>query len=320
MGSSYLRKITCHSERSRAACTFFFGTLLSFSAVKAQPFVDIINTSFQSLKTTYQNDSVLKKNRTDNIYLNLTVPIKLDSFNTVIVRFYGEQLTSQVTEYDPSWYSNTSEGVVKSALLPIGFQHETKSHKWKFLALAMPKISGQFNPVSDKEFQMGGYGMATWVKNNHFKVKFGLFYNREFFGNFFIPVFGVDWVISPRLQIYGTLPNNFRLEYACVDKFLYAGLGFKSYTRSYHIYSESPLDTAHYYVRHNEMQVKAFVDLYIKKKFVLFGEFGRTIGYSPTLYFSGTKDKVPSPGVYSGLKDAFFFNVGLAYRIRFDFQ
>lgn len=310
MGHSYFRKIAFSSA-------LFAGLQASF----AQPFIDVINGSYQSLNTTYQNDSVLKKNKSEQFYLNLTIPIKLDSQNTIIARFYGEQLMSQVIEYDPSWYSNTSEGVLKSALLPIGLQHETKSKKWKFLALVMPKLSGQFNPVSGTEFQMGGYGMATYAKNTDFKFKFGLFYNREFFGNFFIPVIGLDWRVNPRFQMYGTLPNNYRLEYAVVQKSIYAGLGFKSYTRSYHLYTESPLDTADYYVRNNEIQLKAFVDIYVKKKFVLFGEFGRTVNYSPTLYVWETKkDKAPSPGVYSPIKDAFFFNIGLAYRIRFDFQ
>lgn len=309
MGNPYLRKIVLSSS-----------LLLSLQGGISQPFIDLINTSYQSLSTTYQNDSVLKKNKSDQIYLNLTIPIKIDSQNTIIARFYGEQLRSQVTEYDPSWYSNTSEGILKSALLPIGLQHETKSRKWKFLVLAMPKLSGQFNPVSSTEFQMGGYGLATFTKNNHFKIKFGMFYNREFSGNFMIPVFGIDWVITPRFQIYGTLPNSFRAEYAVIDKGLYMGLAFKSYARTYHLYSDSPFYTGDYYVRNNEMQVKAFADIYIKKKFVLYGEFGRTIGYSPTLYLWNTKDKAPSPGVYSLINDAFFFNVGLAYRIRFDFQ
>lgn len=309
MGSTDLRKIIFSSS-----------LLLSLQGVFSQPFVDILNTSFQSLQTTYKNDSVLKTNRTDNFFLNITIPIKIDSQNTIIARFYGEQLRSTVTQYDPSWYSPTSEGVLSSALLPIGLQHETKNKKWKILGLAMPKFSGQFNPANNKEFQMGGYAMATWVKSDKFKVKFGLFYNREFFGNFFIPIFAIDWKVNNRFQMYGILPNFYRLEYAVIPKFLYAGLGFKSYTRSYHVNVNDVYATGDFYVRHNEMQAKAFVDIYLAKKFVLYGEFGRTIGYSPKLYVSGTKDLAAYPGVYSPIKDAFFFNVGIAYRIRFDFQ
>jgi len=309
MGPAYLRKIAVTS-------LLFTG----IHSVISQPFVDILNTSYQSLSTTYQNDSILKKNKTENFFLNLTVPIKLDSQNTIIVRFYGERLVSQITEYDASWYSNTSEGVLQSALLPIGLQHELKNKKWKFLGLVMPKLSGELISVSNYDFQLGGYVLATYAKSPNFKVKFGMFYNREFFGNFFIPVFAIDWKVSERFQMYGALPNFYKLEFALLPKHLYAGLAFKSYTRSYHIYSESPLYSGRFYVRNNEIQAKAFVDMYFAKKFVLFAEFGRTIGYGPKLYDWGTKDLSAQPGVYSPIKDAFFFNAGLAYRIRFDFN
>ncbi len=303
MGHTYLRKIVFSSS-----------LLLSLQSVIAQPFIDIINTSYQSLNTTYKVDSVLKKNQTQNAFINLTVPIKLDTQNTLIVRFYGERLFSQVTEYTPNWYSDFSSGTLYSAILPIGLQHETKSKKWKYLGLVMPKFSGQ--GLGNSDFQLGGYAMATYSKSKDFKIKFGLFYNRKFFGDFFIPIFGLDWRVSPRFQMYGTLPNNYRFEYAFIDKFLYAGLGFKSYTRSYHIDNAGQS----FYVRNNEIQVKAFVDVYLAKKFVLFGEFGRTINYSRVLYLSGTKDLAPNPGVYSAIKDAFFFNVGIAYRVRFGFN
>lgn len=307
MGYTYLRKVI-----------FYSSVLLSLQSGICQPFVDIINTSYQSLQTKY-SDTLLGKNKTDNVFLNITVPIKIDSQNTVIVRFYGERLFSQSIDYSPSQYSPLTFSVLNSTLLPIGLQHETKSKKWKFIGLAMPKFSGQFNPISKQEFQMGGYAMATWVKSDKFKVKFGLFYNREFFGDFFIPVFAIDWKVSSRFQMYGTLPNFYRFEYAVIPKFLYAGIGFKSYTRTYHLYINDPYYSGDFYVRNNEIQVKAFVDLYLNKRFVFYGEFGRTINYSPKMYLTGTKDLATYPGVYSPIKDAFFFNVGIAYRIRFDF-
>jgi len=294
--------------------------LISFSLflVKgfSQPFVDILNTSLQSLNTTYK-DSANLKNRTNNYFLNITLPIKIDSQNTVIVRFYGENLYSQ-TQVDTSYLSYN----LTSALLPIGLQHETKSKKWKYVALIMPKISGHLREErTSQDFQLGGYGLATYTKSDKFKIKFGLFYNREFFGNFFVPLLGVDWRVTDRFQMYGVMPTSYRAEYAIVKQKLYAGLAFKSYTRSYHInLHNGKTDSTNVYVRNNELQLKAFVDFYIAKRFVLFGEFGRTLNYSPKMYWSGSKDLVTGFNLYSPINDNFFFNVGLAYRIRFDFM
>jgi len=317
MGHAYVRKINFMSFRTKSR-TFFLLLPFSlfFSKGISQPFVDILNTSFQSLNTTYKDSSQLK-NTTNNYFLNITLPLKIDSQNTVIVRFYGENLYSMAKIGGTDLSYNLS-----SALLPIGLQHETKSKKWKYLGLIMPKLSGHLKEdIGGNDFQLGAYGMATYTKNPNFKIKFGLFYNREFFGNFFVPLFAIDWRVNDRFQMYGILPTTYRLEYAIKKQKLYAGLAFKSYTRSYHIdLKNDSKDSSNFYVRNQELQVKAFVDFYIAKKFVLFGEFGRTINYSPKLYWSGTKDQVPGFNLYSPIKDNFFFNIGLAYRIRFDFN
>jgi hypothetical protein len=295
---------------SSAVLSFFFVPAFS------QPFVDILNTSFQSLNTTYKDSSKIK-NSTSNYYLNVTLPVKLDSQNMLIIRFYGENLYSKA-RIDTSDLSFN----VSSALLPIGLQHETKNRKWKYLGLIMPKISGHLREeTTGKDFQLGGYGLATYNKSDKFKIKYGLFYNREFFGNFFVPLFGIDWRINDRLQMYGVLPTMYRIEYAISKQKLYAGFAFKSYTRSYHIdLHNGTKDSSNVYVRNNEIQAKLFVEYYIAKRFVLFGEFGRTINYSPKLYWSGTKDQVAGFNLYSPIRDNFFFNAGLAYRIRFDFN
>lgn len=307
MGFTDLRKII-----------FFSALFTVFHNGSSQPFVDILNTSFQSLNTAYK-DSAHIKNNTSNYFLNLTVPIRLDSQNTIIVRFYGENLHTSATINNLALSFNVS-----SALLPIGFQRETKNKKWKYLGLVMPKLSGHLREeTTNKDFQLGGYGLVTYTKSDNFKVKIGLFYNREFFGNFFVPLAGVDWRVTDRFQMYGVLPTSYRLEYAIIKQKLYAGLAFKSYTRSYHIDLKNGTDSSNVYVRNNEIQAKAFIETYISKKFVLFGEFGRTINYSPKLYWSGSsgdKGLVKGFTLYSPIQDNFFFNVGLAYRIRFDFN
>jgi len=305
MGHSYIRKISFYT-----VFTLFFAEGFS------QPFVDILNTSFQSLNTTYKDSSKIK-NTTSNYFLNITLPFKIDSQNTIIVRFYGENLYSKM-KLDTS---NLSFNLT-SALLPIGLQHETKNKKWRYLGLLMPKLSGHLKEeTSNKDFQMGAYGLATYAKSDKFKIKFGLFYNREFFGNFFVPLFGIDWRVNDRFQMYGVLPSNYRLEYALLKKQLYVGLAMKWFTRSYHINLQNgSADPSSVYIRNQELQAKAFVDFYIAKQFVLFGEFGRMFNYSPQMYRSGTKEVVPGFNLYSPIKDNFFFNVGLAYRIRFDFN
>ena len=299
MGYTFIRKIA-----------FVLTTLLlSFKGI-SQPYVDIVNTSAQSLQSNYK-DALNSKNTTTNYFLNLTIPLVLDSQNTFIIRFYGENLQSTIKN---DLYTQTNN--LYSTLLPIGLQHETKNKKWKIMGLIMPKLSSDFRAkVSSYDLQVGGYGLATYCINKKLKIKAGLFYSREFFGNFFVPLFSIDWDATDRLKLYGVLPTTYRIEYAIVKQKLYAGLAFKSYTRSYRL-----SDANHDYVKNAELQAKAFLDVYIKKKFVLFAEFGRTIGYSPLAYLYQTKTEAQYIPVYNKIQDAFFFNVGLAFRIRNDFK
>jgi len=299
MGYAFLRKIV------------FVLTipLLSLKGV-SQPYVDIVNTSTQSLQSTYK-DALNSKNTTTNYFLNITIPLVLDSQNTLIIRFYGENLQSTIKN---DLYTQTNN--LYSTLLPVGLQHETKNRKWKIMGLVMPKLSSDFKAkVSSYDLQVGAYGLATYSVNKKLKIKAGLFYNREFFGNFFVPLFSIDWDATDRLKLYGVLPTTYRIEYALVKQKLYAGLAFKSYTRSYRL-----SDANHDYVKNAELQTKAFLDVYIKKKFVLFAEFGRTIGYSPLAYLYQTKTEAQYIPIYTKIQDAFFFNVGLALRIRNDFK
>jgi hypothetical protein len=286
-------------------------TLTSLS----QPYVDILNTSYQQLYSQYKSNSSVK-NSTGNYYLNLTLPIKLDSQNTFILRGYAENLRTAATINDVYYQYNLS-----SAILPLGLQHETKNKKWKYLGLIMPKISGHLREyISTKDFQLGGYALVTYKKSDKLSFKLGLFYNREFFGNFFIPLLGVDWRINNRLQLYGVLPTNYRFECAIIKQKLYTGFAFQSYTRSYHIDLKNKTSSSDMYVKNIEIKAKIFIEYYLAKRFVAFFDFGRTINYSPKMYYSGTKNEVGYFNLYSPIQDAFFLNAGIAYRVRFDFK
>jgi hypothetical protein len=166
-----------------------------------------------------------------------------------------------------------------SITLPIGMQVQLKNPKVKFTGLIIPKIAGADlgSPFSDI-FQLGVYSLFTVTQSDKFRYKFGLYYNREFFGNFFIPLVGIDWKVSDRFTIYGTLPNSMKFSYAVAPSRVNTGIAFRSMTRSFR---GEDLNT---FVRYNELQFKAFFDFYITKKNVIFVEGGYFLGKTPLLY------------------------------------
>jgi hypothetical protein len=298
--------------------------VLFCSGLLAQPYVDLINFNYQSVRTDY-SDTFKGQNKVDNYVLNLTAPIKLDSQNTIIIRWFGEILNTSttvktntevpfanVTANNDVTYSNS----FYASILPIGLQHETKSKKWKYLLLAMPKIAGTYGEkLSSYNFQPGVFALATRKINENLSIKGGLFYNREFFGNFFVPIISADWKVNDRLRMYGTFPTFYKVEYQLCRQKVYTGLAYRSYTRSFLLPGE-----AHNYIKMNDMSVKLFVDFYIKKKIFLFAEVGHMINYSLLDYSYKTRDEIKTSVLYRKDKMPVFFNCGIAYRIRFDFD
>jgi hypothetical protein len=135
-----------------------------------------------------------------------------------------------------------------------------------------------------------------------------LYYNKEFFGNFFIPLFGIDWKVTDRFLIYGTLPNSMKFSYALAPSKISAGVAFRSLTRSYRG------EDVNTFVRYNELQLKGFLDFYVTPKNVVFLEAGYFMGKTPLLYNnSDTKTPLPSNLLKEG-KAFPVFNAGWALR------
>lgn len=253
------------------------------------------------------------------------MPLRVDSNNMIIIRWFGELLntTSIVRSNSEVPFSNVIanndiayKNTFYATILPVGLQHETRDKKWKWLVLAMPKLAGTLGQgTSNYNFQAGGFALVTKKINEKLSLKGGLFYNREFFGNFWVPIISADWKVSERFKMYGTFPTFYKFEFCLLKHKLYSGLAYKSYTRSFLLPGAS-----HNYIKMNDMSLKLFLDLYIKKKLFLFAEAGQMINYGLLDYRYGTNEEIINSVLYRKVKLPLFFNCGIAYRLRFDFD
>lgn len=277
----------------------------------SQPFADVISANYQTFSSTYKDSAAGQKNKTDDYFINFFLPKVFKNGNTLLVRLNGESMNSTI--FPDSSYSYR----LSSISLPVGFKFVTKNKKWETIVIGIPKIASDFRDKIDAhDWQFGGVFLQQYVYNDKLKIKLGLYYNREAFGNFFMPLVGVDWKINERVNLYGVLPSNYRLEFNIIKNKLYTGLCFKSATRSFSLSQKNNYD----YVRYNEQQVKLFVDYFIYKKILLFVEGGYSTSKNPLQYSVGTKDLTYVNPVFTTLKNYPVFNVGIAYRIRLDLE
>jgi hypothetical protein len=274
----------------------------------AQPFADILSFNCQTFSSTY--DSLGSSNRSDDYFLNFFLPKVFKNDNALLIRLNSESMISTIGG-DSSYSSRIS-----SISLPIGFKFTSKNKKWETIVIGIPKIASDFKDKIDSyDMQYGGIFLQHYVPNNKVKVKAGLYYNREAFGNFFVPLVSIDWKASERWYFYGILPTNYKIEYNIVKQRLYTGLNFKSLTRSFRLSAKDNYD----YVRYDEIQLKVFADWFVVDKVLLFAEAGYTLGKNPLQYTYNTKDLTNVNPVYTPLKNYMIFNFGFAYRIRTDF-
>ena len=297
-------------KRPALSAIIFF---LAAGSLSAQPFVDLVNASYQGFQADYKDpaDTSYLHNKTNNIFLNLFLPKEFKNGNVFMFRINSETINSTAgPQYAYSYR-------LSAVSLPLGFKFVTKNKKWETILIGIPKLASDFSDkISSYDFQYGGIFLQHYVHSDKLKIKAGLYYNREAFGNFFVPLVGVDWKINDRIYIYGIIPTNYRAEINILKQKLYTGINFKSYTRSFRL-SKS---YNHDYVRYDEMQLKLFVDYFVYSKLLVFAEAGYSIGKNPLQYKYDTAIPATINAVYTKMKSYPVFNIGLAYRIRMDFE
>jgi hypothetical protein len=287
--------------------TFVVLFLLS-ARLFAQPNIDLISFNAQYFSSDY-SDSTKNKFLSQDYFLSIFLPVKFGHGHVFTLRLNAEQLmVSRTATNTSSNYNLYSLGA------PLGFQLQSKNEKWKYTALVIPKINSDMADNLNYDVQVGGIGLLTRVFNPKFQVRAGLYYNSEYWGNFFMPLFGVDWKVNEKFRMYGTLPGNYRFEFKMADK-MYAGIGFRSAQRSFRLQGKYHDD----FVRVRENQLKVFCEGFVFGKILLGFDVYRSLGYNLISYdYFKTKTESMQPGIFSKSKDNFGCTINLAYRIRQD--
>ncbi|WP_028980334.1 DUF6268 family outer membrane beta-barrel protein [Sporocytophaga myxococcoides] len=274
--------------------------------VLSQPYIDIINLKYQNfLPVQYTNDD--HKLGVNENYLNLNIPIPLKNKDVILAGGTFDQLRFSSSHGNKDLYALN---------LQLGYLKYWKNARWKTFFVVLPKISSDQLRINQGSFQQGGLLLFTYVKSPDLQFKFGSYYNKEFFGNFFMPLLGLEWKPSPRINIFGVLPGYMIIEYKASSKF-YSGISYQCLTASYRLH-----DSEEYaYVRNGDkfwgqMQLKLFANFYFRKHIVVYGEFGHSLCRKYEVYNKNSQ-RIGHPILHK-TKDGFIFNLGLALRFRQD--
>lgn len=259
----------------------------------SQPYVDIV-----SVQGFISGANHILSDKTQNPEINwwsaqLTIPHLFKKDSSLLIFSPG---------YD-HW--NIDEGNLDLRLqtfyLPVTYLMRLSPHS-RLSFTAIPRINYS-DEVASNTYQYGGALVYTWRKNKDFALKGGIYYNREFFGNNFLPLAGIDWKANNRLYIFGLLPNNFFIDYKFHEK-LHGGFAYKGITSSFR--PENATSTEWFSLEEGEL--KLFIDFYLTKKLVFNIEAGQTAARN---YRTG----IDSEYSKFDFNEGYLFKAGICYRM-----
>jgi hypothetical protein len=286
----------------------FFVVLLFISyTVCGQPYLDIarFNYSYSPNQGLNEKTSPLRSNF---FTADVTLPIELKKGgDAVIINPFFTNNNGQVT---------TNDFHVTSKALLIGFLKKDIFPNWNLLSSFIVRRNRDVEVNAKDDWQYGGVLLTTWKENQDLSFKFGLYYNREFFGNYFMPLVGLDWRIDPKNNLFGVLPGYMIFEHKVTPKFYY-GFAFRALTNSYREETVDPCFSGDCsgksYLRIDDNPLGVYADAYLSKKIVLSAETGYTILRRYRYGFKG--ENIHTKTDYKN--DNFYFKASLAYRLRF---
>ncbi len=268
-----------------------------YTTAISQPYIDIANANY-----TISPNGNIKGNGAKTyslVYSNagINIPIKLKKRGGVFL------VSPFLEQWQTSFPQNTlADDQYSSLALPLTYIRPL-GHQWGFVSSIIPRLNYE-SFTAKNIFQLGGAMLVTRQVSPSLTLKAGLFYNNEFFGNFFVPLAGIDWTINQRNKLFGVLPNSITYEHKASNRF-YCGAVFHAITNSYRIPNDG-------FTRIDDNRVGFFADAYFAKSIVLSLESG----YSILRRMELAQKNVPK--INMGLKDNYYCKLTLAFRIRLD--
>ena len=286
----------------------FFIVVYSFiiGVSHAQPYLDIASIGY----TNSPDAAVWPRTNTHNNFryynagVNLPFILGKDS-SAIIVSPYAERWKMKIDNvFDLPTY-------MQSLSLQVTFS-KPLSKKWNIVLSVIPRWNGDREAVFTNAFQLGGLILASNNRRPGLTLKFGLYYNGEISGAYFVPLAGIDWRINGRNNLFGILPGNLVFEHKVSNNFYY-GAEFNAITNTYDA-GFIASGSIPKYLRISDNQLTIYGCSRIAKHVFLQAAIGNSVLRSIKL---GVKDASRKYYYTNRMNDNLLFKLTINYRIRF---
>lgn len=307
---------------------FFLCTIALSHTALAQDYVDLfrVQASTTNLNEFKNDTSGLKNPRTpvEEFGVDLTLPIKLNDKFVIISGYSFDQL--RLYTYPHNLAIDATKFRMHSIKAGLNWQH---NDTWSGQYLVLPKTTGSFSNL-DKNGQISALALLKRKKKDNLFYRYGLYYNSEFFGPFFVPLLGV-WYRSPnkKFEMNWTLPVWADMNYTW-KKWFTTGMNFSAFVRSFYIPNQHLFATnkppnfpSEQYMVKASNELFLYTQFNIKKSFIIQTKVGHSIGRSFRHYeygdrvdwgFSAFRFGGDRTQLNPDIKDGLIFQVRFIYR------
>ncbi|HKR06594.1 MAG TPA: DUF6268 family outer membrane beta-barrel protein, partial [Bacteroidia bacterium] len=264
----------------------------------AQPYFDIANIYYQQSpdNSLIHSDENPLKTQLVSASVQAAFKIKKDYF-----------IINPFCDYYQLQFSFPGKQELYGTGLSLTYLKQWKNEKWSTAFVAIPRVNSDMKKVDGDDYQIGGALLGIYKKNENLSYKFGVYYNSEFFGPFILPLLGIEWKVSPGLNIFGVLPNQLNLQYE-FSKIFYGGIKLAFITNSYRV-------DDHSFLRINDNHVKINLDTYFTKNIVFNLQAGQSVLRK---YRTGFRENGSTNYMNLNVNDGLIFRAGIIYRLRLD--
>jgi len=292
---------------------FFFCSIYVFS----QNYVDVLKV-YASTTPYNKFDSSTSKTRINEVFADLTIPIKINDKFTLISGIIYENVQAKL-------FANENIKTFGSTTVKVGCDKHF-NETWSGTLVLLPKIASDYVKIQSKDYQIGGIAYMKYKKQTNLNYRFGFYYNNELFGPLFVPLVGV-YYLSPNKKFEATfmLPLQADMNYK-IASFLSVGLNFNGQIRTYHLTDITPAYPSTYVSRVAD-EFYSYLKFNVGKNFIIQTKLGQSIARSYRVYNDNDKVTLGLPVIYIGHKrqqlnsdfsNGLIFQVALIYRFNLD--
>lgn len=280
----------------------------------SQNYVDLAKIYYANTPLN-QFDSTDAETRVREFGLDLNIPIVINDRYTFLTGFTFGSSSARVSS------ENDDISSVYTVLLKLGVNIK-HTEKWTGTYLLMPKLSSDLKKIDSDDFQFGGLVLIDYKKRERFKYRFGLYYNTELFGPYFVPLLGLYYRSNnDKFEINATLPVWLDINYR-LSSWFKVGSNFSGLTRTFNINDPQYSENGEYLVKQSN-EIFLYGQFEIQKSLIIQAKIGYSIGRRYSLYdetdkvgfglmlfrFDDDRDQLNSE-----FSDGLIFRVRLIYR------